>query len=148
MGGKKPTLGANNIRAPFSTVSVFVSCLQQQTVSTLNEHCSANGHMSVIYSNSSLIAHSVANRDYFALRKRPYGHRHLCSLQQTLQFVVCFRLANVRCEHSFSRANIQQNVCCVRCTERTPGSHTHWWCLCRPDYVPCVPSMVSIYIMN
>ncbi len=37
----------------------FVFCLQQQTVCALNDHCSANGHVSLINSNSSVIAHSL-----------------------------------------------------------------------------------------
>ncbi len=40
------------------------------------------------------------------------------------RFVVCFRSANVRCEQLFNRANganVQQNVRCGRCTERTLG---------------------------
>ncbi len=65
-----------------------------------------------------------AIKSTFALWKRPYGRRHLCSLQQTLQFVVCFCSAKVHCEQSFSTANganVQQNVHYARCTERTPG---------------------------
>ncbi len=43
----------------------FIFCLQQQTVCALNDHCSGNCHVSLIYSNSSLIAHSLGDIEYF-----------------------------------------------------------------------------------
>ena len=55
-------------RGPFSpanTVKVLFSFLQQQTVCALNDLCSANGHVLLIY---------------IQLWERLYRRRHLCSL--------------------------------------------------------------------
>ncbi len=51
------TAGLRSVQRTFC----FLFCLQQQTVCALNDHCSANGHVSVIYSNSSLIVHSLSD---------------------------------------------------------------------------------------
>ena len=48
----------------------FVFCLQQQTVCPLNDHCSANGHVSLINSNSSFIAHSLGDIEDFCVMKK------------------------------------------------------------------------------
>ncbi len=48
----------------------FVFCLQQQTACALNDHSSAKGHVSLIYSNSSLIAHTLGDMGYFCVMKK------------------------------------------------------------------------------
>ncbi len=82
----------------------------------------------LINSNSSFIVHSLGDIEYFfVMKKTLWVPPSLFAIANTpicrLQFVVC-RLANVRCEQSFSRANganVQQNVRCVRWAERAPG---------------------------
>ncbi len=46
-------------QGPVQPSERFVFCLQQQTVCALNDYCSANGHVSLINSNSFLIAYRV-----------------------------------------------------------------------------------------
>ncbi len=114
-------------RSAQRTLNVF--CLQQQTVCALNDHCSANDHVSLINSNSSIIAHSLGDIEYFCvIKKTLWASPSLCAIANSpdnfvSRFVVCFRSVNVRCEQSFSRANganVQQNVCCVHYAERAP----------------------------
>ncbi len=113
-----------------SAQRTFCFCLQQQTVCVLNDHCSANGHVPLINLNSSFIAHSLGDIEYFCVMKKTLWVPPSLFAKE-LQFVVCFRLANVRCQQSFSRANganVQQNVRCVRCAERTPDLCSKKWC--------------------
>ncbi len=84
----------------------FVFCLQQQTVCALNDHRSANGHVPLIYSDSSLIAHSLGDIQCF------------CVIKKTL-WAPPFLFAI----HSKSRANganVQQNVRCTEWTKLLP----------------------------
>ncbi len=55
---------------PFSPANLFVFCLQQQTFCMLNDHCSGNGHVSLINSNSSPIAHSLGDIEYLCVMKK------------------------------------------------------------------------------
>ncbi len=57
-------------QGPVQPSEHFVFCLQQQTVCALNDHCSANGHVSLINSNSSVIAQSLGDIEYFCVMKK------------------------------------------------------------------------------
>ncbi len=57
--------GLNGPRGPFSLANVLFS-----VCNTLNDHCSANGHVPLIYADSSLIAHSLGDIQYFCVIKK------------------------------------------------------------------------------
>ncbi len=61
-----PIIAQQQHLGPVQPSERFVFCLQQQTVCALNDHCSANGHVSLINSNASFIAHSVCYGRYIA----------------------------------------------------------------------------------
>ncbi len=83
--------GLSSVQRMFLFVCLFV-CFQQQTVFVLNDHCSANGHVSLI---SSLIAHSLGDIGYFCVIKNIlWAPPSLFAIANT-RFVVCFRLLTV-----------------------------------------------------
>ncbi len=99
-------------------ISILLSFSQQQisVKMHLSDFASRSSLVSLINSNASLIAHILGDIEYFYVVKMTLWAPP--SLFAIANIPICrFRIANVRCEQSFSRANganVQQNIRCVR----------------------------------
>ncbi len=93
---------------PFSTANVLISVCNSK-LSALNNHCSANGHVSLINSNSSRIAYFLGDIEYF-----------ICVMKKTLWAPPSlFAIANSDLSFASVRRTFAANSRSVEQTEQT-----------------------------